>query len=280
MRYSTIGLVANPLRPEATQCASSAEKMLREKGCIVVYPHESKSDAENTVFPQPECIITFGGDGTLLIGARIAMKYQIPLLGINLGTVGFLTEEQPEHLAQTLDRLLRGDFAEEERSLLQVTNLQTCDSWTALNDAVITRGGYARLIRMETQVNGQSYGTFTADGLIAATPTGSTGYSLSAGGPIVEPQMDCMILTPVCAHSLAQRPCIVSGRSVIDICLQPDRSQTAELQIDGLNRGSLKDGDRVRIALCSERFRLIRMHPYDFFGLVRTKLNEWGSIHA
>jgi NAD+ kinase len=142
---------------------------------------------------------------------------------------------------------------------------------------VITRGGFARLIRVECRVNGEPYGVFTADGMIAATPTGSTGYSLSAGGPIVQPEMNCIVLTPVCAHSLQSCPCIVSGSSGITMRLTPERKQTAELQIDGMDRGKLEAGDEIFITGADKSVKLLRIHPYHFFSLLQDKLIEWGS---
>jgi NAD+ kinase len=163
--------------------------------------------------------------------------------------------------------------------LLDVTNAKTGEHFSALNDAVITRGGYARLIRVECTVSGEAFGTFTSDGMIAATPTGSTGYSLSAGGPIVEPSMRCIVLTPVCAHSLQQCPCVVSDGSEIRFRLQKERNQTAELQIDGMNRGTLEAGDEIIVTGSADTVRLIRLHPYHFYSLLHVKLREWGSNH-
>ena len=128
-------------------------------------------------------------------------------------------------------------------------------------------------------MNGEQFGVFTSDGMIAATPTGSTGYSLSAGGPIVEPGMHCITLTPVCAHSLQRCPCIVSARADIRFRLLPERQQTAELQIDGMNMGTLEAGDEIAVTGAEKRIRLIRLKPYHFYSLLHTKLREWGSRH-
>ena len=155
--------------------------------------------------------------------------------------------------------------------------MRTGEEYHALNDAVITRGGYARLIRVDACVDSREYGVFTADGIIVATPTGSTGYSLSAGGPIVEPGMNCMIITPVCPHSMQHCPCVVSGTADIRLLLSPEREQTAELQIDGQNMAGLSAGDEIHVTGAQKKIRLIRLHPYDFFGLTRRKLSEWGS---
>lgn len=265
------GLILNRQNGNAVLCAEKASAFFRNHGILSFDPQRE----ETTV--RPDLIVTFGGDGTLLIGARFALKYDIPLLGINLGTVGFLTEEDPAHLEEALEAIVEGRFQIETRSLLQVCNSRTGETYIALNDAVITRGGYARLIRVDASVNRKEYASFTADGIIAATPTGSTGYSLSAGGPIVEPGMNCIIITPVCPHSLQHCPCIVSENANIRFLLNPDREQTAELQIDGQNMGSLQAGDEIHVSGTEKKIRLIRLHSYDFFGLMRQKLSEWGS---
>ena len=267
----TVGLILNPKNREAVRCSELAAAFLRKNHIAAVNPQTQEPDAE------PDLIVSFGGDGTLLTGAGYAVRYDIPLIGINLGTVGFLTEEVPEKLEEALKAIIEGQYQIEARSLLRVRQLKSGKEYCALNDTVVTRGGYARLIRVDALVNGKEYGAFTADGLIVATPTGSTGYSLSAGGPIVEPGMSCMIITPVCAHSMQHCPCVVSDQSEIRLILNPDREQTAELQIDGKSRGMLTSGDEIVITGTDRKVKLIRLHSYDFFGLVRRKLVEWGS---
>ena len=272
--FRKIGLVVHPGKREATDMAGRTAAFFREHGISTVSLQQDSDGARDA-----DLILTFGGDGTLLTGARIAMEREIPLMGINLGTVGFLTEEEPEHLYESLEAILQGAYQIEERFLLKVCVSGREEAFLALNDAVITRGGFARLIRVECEVNGEGYGVFTADGMIAATPTGSTGYSLSAGGPIVQPGMDCMVLTPVCAHSLQKCPCIVSGNAEIRFRLSADRQQTAELQIDGMDRGRLKAGDEVLVTGSDRKIRLLRIHPYHFFTVLQNKLIEWGTKH-
>lgn len=262
----------NRQNPDAVLRAEQAREFFRNHHIECIDPQHDENSGI-----RPDIIVSFGGDGTLLIGARYALKYNIPLLGINLGTVGFLTEEDPDHLEEALSAILTEQYQIETRSILHIRNSQTGEVFYALNDAVITRGGYARLIKVDTSVDGKRYNTFTADGIIIATPTGSTGYSLSAGGPIVEPGMNCMIITPVCPHSMQHCPCIVSESSDIRLLLSSDREQTAELQIDGQNMGSLSSGDEIHVTGTDKKIRLIRLHSYDFFGVTRRKLTEWGS---
>ena len=265
------GLILNRQNREAVLCADQAAVFFQNHGITAFDAQEEERETK------PDIIISFGGDGTMLFAARYAIKYNIPLLGINLGTVGFLTEEVPANLNEALTSIIDGRYKTEIRSLLMVRNEAAERYFLALNDVVITRGGYARLIKVDATVNRKEYGTFTADGIIVATPTGSTGYSLSAGGPIVEPDMNCMIITPVCAHSMQHCPCVVSETSEIRLLLTHDREQTAELQIDGQNMGSLKAGDEIHVTGTEKKIRLVRLHPYDFFGLTRKKLSEWGN---
>ena len=271
LMLKTAGLILNRQNRNAVGCAEKAAAFFSRKGIHAIYPQDQENQGE------PDLIVTFGGDGTLLTGAGFALKYTAPLLGINLGTVGFLTEEDPAHLEDALEAICRSEYQTENRSLLRVMNSGTGEEFFALNDAVITRGGYARLIRVDAFVNGREYGSFTSDGIIVATPTGSTGYSLSAGGPIIEPGMNCLVITPVCAHSMQHCPCVVSEKADIRLLLNPEREQTAELQIDGQSRGRLKAGDEIHVTGTEQMIRLIRLRSYDFFGLMRRKLTEWGT---
>lgn len=223
----------------------------------------------------PDAIVSLGGDGTILRGVQYAIRWRAPLLGVNLGRKGFLAEIEPQGLEAALRRLMAGDYTLEARPLLSVAF--GGERWLALNDVVVSRGGYARLIGVTTLVDGEMSGRYLADGVIVATPTGSTGYSLSAGGPVVSPRVDCMIVTPICAHSLQHRPCVVAGTSVIRLELDNDEEQTASLQVDGQSRAELTAGMALEIRQAGERVSFIRMQPEQFFGLVRGKLTEWSQ---
>ena len=223
----------------------------------------------------PDALVSLGGDGTILRGVQYAVQWDVPLLGVNLGRKGFLAEIEPQGLEDALKRLIAGEYTLEERPLLSVSF--GGGRWHALNDVVVSRGGYARLIGVTTLVDGEMAGRYLADGVIVATPTGSTGYSLSAGGPVVSPRVDCMVVTPVCAHSLQHRPCVVGGSSVIRLELDSDEEQTASLQVDGQSRAELTAGMSVEISRSEEKVRFVRVQPEQFFGLVRGKLAEWSQ---
>ena len=269
----TVAVMVRPDREEAAACAEEARRLLEERGVRVFFPQreEMPDPGERTV------ILTLGGDGTLLRGAGLAIRHRLPLLGINLGTVGFLTEGERDQMPYLLDRLLRGEYAEEERSLLAVRVNGEEEPMFAFNDAVITRGGFARMIRVETYVNDEYLGTCTADGVIASTPTGSTGYALSAGGPVTDPSMRCIIMTPVCPHSLQHAAYVLSDRAVLRFHLRKDRNHSAELQIDGQSCRPLQAGDTVCVTGAEQSLRLIRFQPSRFFTLTRKKLSEWSS---
>ena len=271
-----IGLVVNCSRKNALECAALATVYLKDMGASVTAEEDAAGFLRVPPFEgaeTPEAVLSLGGDGTLLRGAQKALAWNVPLMGVNLGHVGFLTEAEPERLQDILDCLLRGDYVLEERALLEV-RLQEA-RWLALNDVVVSRGGYARLITLDALVDGETAGRYVADGVIVATPTGSTGYSLSAGGPIVSPHVDCMVITPICAHSLQHRPFVVPGNAFVRLAMCGDAEQHASLQVDGQSRADLLPGARVEIRRAEQSIRLIRTRPAPFFQLVRDKLTEW-----
>ena len=273
-----IGLMVHGSRRDAVACAAKATRFLQRAG-IKVQAEEDAAACLAGVTPfsqateKPDAILSLGGDGTLLRGAQAAVKWNVPLLGVNLGRVGFLAEAEPENIEDVLQKLLEGDYTLEERGLLSVET--NTERWLALNDVVVSRGGYARLITLDALVDGERAGRYVADGLVVTTPTGSTGYSLSAGGPIVSPHVDCMVITPICAHSLQHRPCVVPGGAFVRLVMCGDAEQHASLQVDGQSRADLKAGDWVNIHKAEERIRLVRTRPRQFFQLVSDKLAEW-----
>ena len=269
----TLETVINSASFEARDYAERFEAEIRSKGVYII--SENAGDSISTKPGTPDVIVAFGGDGTILRAAHLAIESDVPVIGINFGHLGFLAETAPEDPSELAEMILNGQGETETRMILEavVNNSGPC---YAINDVVVSRGGYARLISLNVSVNSEFAGHMQADGLVVATPTGSTGYSVSAGGPVVSPDVDCVTITPVCPHSLQQRPQVVSGGSAIRIRLGNDPLQAAVVQLDGKNVAVLKENGIVTVKKSQKRLQLIRLHHTNYFTLVRTKLCEWG----
>ena len=224
-------------------------------------------------FPM-DAIVAVGGDGTLLRATQTAIAHHVPVLGVNVGHIGFLVETELEHLTEACHRLRADDFSIDARMMLDVV-LPDGRVKTALNDVVISRGGYARLIAIKATVGPEVIGRYVADGLIVSTPSGSTGYSLSAGGPIVCPEVECVLLSPICPHSLQHRPVVANAGQTITITLDCTPEQTAQLDVDGQMAGNLRGGEHVTIRRSETVMKLIRFGEHSFFHRIRAKLTEW-----
>ncbi len=225
--------------------------------------------------------IVLGGDGTLLKTARALGKRKVICYGINFGTLGFLAESLPDKAKDGIERILKGNFVEDKRFLLRVTvyrNGKKIRTDLALNDAVINQGAKARLIQLKIESNQRLVNRFKADGLIIATPTGSTGHSLSAGGPIVHPKIDAFVLTPICPLSLSNRPITLPNDRQLNITVETIREyhERVALTLDGQNSFSLEFGDEVKIRKSSRYFYLARMTGENYYKGLRAKLN-WGE---
>ncbi len=227
-----------------------------------------------------EALVTLGGDGTLLRGARLLKGAAVPVLGVNLGRVGFLTAANKDEGEVALERLASGDFVTEERLTLQATIVaargESSPLPICLNDVTIHKGGVARLIQLNVQINGQDVGNYSADGLIIATPTGSTAYSLSAGGPIIVPDVQALVITPVAAHTLAVRPLVIPSDAHISI--RPIRPWSADLMVsvDGQQAMMLGPDDTVELRKGEHAVLLVRFQT-DYFARMRASL-RWGDL--
>ncbi len=277
-----VGLVIHARREDAAVYAHRAVEELRTLGAEVWAETEAAELLRVSGLDVPDfscgsermdVVLSLGGDGTLLRGAQYALRWNAALLGINLGRLGFLAETERNDMEEALRRLVAGSYTLESRPVLTVHAGENV--WHAVNDVVVCRGRYTRLIVVDASVDGVSAGRYVADGVIVATPTGSTGYSLSAGGPIVSPNVDCLVLTPICAHSLQHRPTVVQGGANIRLALVNTEDQSAALQIDGQARAELKAGQAVDICRDKRCIQLIRMREGHFYQLVRDKLSEW-----
>lgn len=228
-----------------------------------------------------DLLVTLGGDGTLLRGARLVAPFHTPVLGVNLGHLGFLTSIAPDELDRALDRVLAGEYVLDTRFTLEVRVLDSspdeAPGYVALNDAVLHKGGIARVVRLAVFVGEdeeEEVGTYSADGILVATPTGSTAYSLSAGGPIVVPTVDAILATPICPHTLAVRPLVVPATTTITVeVLSP--SEEIILTVDGQEGGALAPGDRVVVRRGEATVPLVRFPDQSFFSTLRRKLH-WG----
>lgn len=233
------------------------------------------SDASQTpVGPDgAEGVLCIGGDGTLLRACQTAASSGLPLLGVNVGHLGFLAEVELDQLDEACRRLAADEYAVERRMMLRAR--YRGHEHLALNDVVLSRGGYARLVTVDALVGDDLIGRYTADGVIVASPTGSTGYSLSAGGPIISPELECLLLAPICAHSLQHRPVVVSAQREIALQLQGDETRRVQLSIDGQTVSQLAPDERVIVSRSERTVGFVRFAPQNFFHLISRKLSEW-----
>jgi NAD+ kinase len=227
-----------------------------------------------------DVLLTLGGDGTLLRGARLLQSHDVPILGVNLGRLGFLTCCPAEQLSHSLMRFARGDYTIEARMALRATvagkDRGEHDTWTALNDVVVHKGGFARVVPFRVLVNDETIGLYSADGVVISTPTGSTAYSLSAGGPVVVPTLEALMVTPVSPHTLAVRPVVCSGDSRITVRAEDDIEELM-ITVDGQVGGKFGRGDILNVSRSPHAIKIVRFPGTTFFATLRQKLG-WGGI--
>ena len=231
--------------------------------------------------PQLECLVTLGGDGTLLRGARSLNGARTPILGVNLGRVGFLTTASAQTLDWALDVLVRRAYATESRLALAPFILdkqgKSRPEPVVLNDAVVHKGGVARVIRLRVSVDGDEVGQYSADGIVVATPTGSTAYALSAGGPIVVPGVDAIVVAAICPHTLAVRPLVVPSQASVTVEPIPPWTEEVLVSFDGQVGTTMQAGERLVIKRAEQPVLLVRLGPEGFFARMRKKL-QWGDL--
>ena len=231
--------------------------------------------------PQLECLVTLGGDGTLLRGARSLNGARTPILGVNLGRVGFLTTATAQTLDWALDVLVRRAYATESRLALAPFILdkqgKSRPEPVVLNDAVVHKGGVARVIRLRVSVDGDEVGQYSADGIVVATPTGSTAYALSAGGPIVVPGVDAIVVAAICPHTLAVRPLVVPSQASVTVEPIPPWTEDVLVSFDGQVGTTMHAGERLVVKRSEQPVLLVRLGPEGFFARMRKKL-QWGDL--
>jgi NAD+ kinase len=279
------GIITKRNKPEALSLArdivgwlsARGVKVLVEKEVAEQIGHPDHIDRDG-IPSRADLLIVLGGDGTLLSVARLSGVESIPVLGINLGGLGFLTEISKEETFPVLEKIIAGDFETEQRLMLKATILRQGEiigESTVLNDIVINKGVLARIIDMETYIDGAYLTTFKADGLILATPTGSTAYSLAAGGPIVYPSLNSIIVNPICPHTITNRPLVVHDTATVKIILKT-ANQNVHITLDGQVGMPLQGGDVVEAHKAPGHIQLIRSPYKTYFELLRTKL-RWGE---
>jgi len=222
--------------------------------------------------------IVLGGDGTLLLGARVFSPNAVPIFGVNMGRLGFLTDTGPEGLFEVLDQVLAGEHTVEERLMLSAEVIRpdgtVLGPYEAFNDIVVNKGALAQVIRLETRVDGYFVSSYLADGIIISTPTGSTAYGLAVGGPIIVPTTQVFLVAPICPHMLMNRPLVVPASATMDIRLAEARGDVY-LTIDGQEGFPLHPGDRIRACRAAHQARLVKVASQDFFSILHTKMG-WG----
>ena len=267
-----LGMLVHPEKPEAARLARRLAEICREKGLALV-PVDSRNAS---ALADVDVVAVLGGDGTILRALRLMGEKMVPVLGVNLGTMGFLAECAPEALEEAVRRLAAGDYRLEERMLLRVEREGGASS-LALNDVVVSRGACQRVVQADVSVDGQAAARFSGDGLVISSPTGSTAYSLSAGGPVVVPQLDCIVLAPVCPHTFSARPMVVSGESRIEAALAPrGAGGRLMLSVDG-GDGIPLERAVIRVRRARERLPFIRFGENQFFSSLRGKLSLWSG---
>ena len=282
--FNTVAIMGRHEDPRVAEPVAALASYLTKAGLDVVVVSESPAELSGRRVPEEEIagvsdlIIAVGGDGTMLYTARLAREHGVPLLGINRGRLGFLADVTPDEMLQSLGKILDGDYSRESRLMLDA-RLEKSDgdvvTTAAMNDIVLQRRGTGRMIDFETSIAGQYVNTHSGDGLIIATPTGSTAYALSCGGPIIEPQLDAIVVVPVCPHTLSDRPVVIAADLEIEVKLLKRADTQAGVAADGHSFGALTAEDRLLIGAADRRITLIHPPGYDFYEILRSKLH-WG----
>jgi NAD+ kinase len=284
--FKTIGIISRPRRSNLAEVVPPLLRWLEEHGVITVVDPETAGSLEgdglgktrHQVAEDSDLLLVLGGDGTLLAAAREAALRGVPILPVNMGSLGFLTSFTVDELYPALEATLAGESTINERVLLLVERVNRGDILTkqrVLNDCVVHKGTLARMIELELYIDEGFVCRYRADGLIVATPTGSTAYSMSAGGPIVHPMVESILITPICPHTLSDRPVVIHDTSKIELRVA-ESSESVFLTLDGQTGVPMQVGDRVRITRAAERLKLIQPPNKTYFEILRSKL-KWGE---
>ena len=285
MKSKSIGILAKPKFPEIKSTLQDVIAWLRARSIDVILDQTAamllgeQGGYQNTqLASKADVLLVLGGDGTMLNAARLAAERGIPILGVNMGGLGFLTEVRLENLFPSLERVFANDFVLDERLMLRTNILrhgETVAQGVVLNDVVIGKGTLAHMIELKIAIQGRFVTNLRGDGLIVSSPTGSTAYSLSAGGPIIDPAVQSLILTSISPHTLTHRPLIVPGNVKIDVTLT-SKDDGAMATLDGQMGVAITQGDTIMIQTSEHRTRLIRFPESNYYDVLREKL-KWGD---
>ncbi|NLO26058.1 MAG: NAD(+)/NADH kinase [Clostridiales bacterium] len=284
IKFDTIGIIPNLQKASSLDVARGLIKWLEEMGSKVLLNEITASEVDrpdlaqkpSEIYKNSDFIIVLGGDGTLLSVARQVLWHQTPILGINLGHLGFLTEFELDNMYEGLEKIKRGEYKVEERLMLEavvVKNNMITDNFRALNDIVISKGSFSRIIRLKTYINHSYLETYSADGIIISSPTGSTAYSLSAGGPILSPDVCGMVITPISPHTMSSRSIVISQEEEVRVEVVGNKNDVM-LTIDGQQGYRLNEGDIIIVRKADFTANMIKLKDKNFYDVLRTKLNE------
>ncbi len=286
IKFDTIGIIPNLQKASSLDVTEELIKWLESKSSKVLLNEITANEVNrpdlaqrpSDIYKNSDFIIVLGGDGTLLSVARQVVWHQTPILGINLGHLGFLTELELDNMYEGLEKVVKGDYRLEKRLMLEavvVKNNMITDNFAALNDIVISKGSFSRIIQLKTYINHSFIETYSADGLIISSPTGSTAYSLSAGGPILSPDVGGMVITPISPHTMNSRSIVISDMEEVKVELVGDKNDVM-LTIDGQQGYRLNAGDIVIVRKAESHTIMIKLKDKNFYDVLRTKLNERG----
>lgn len=286
MAFSKIGLIGKYGDPSVSGALLRIAELLKKRNCEVWLDDTTAKHIREHNLPiadfdelgqKCDLAITVGGDGSLLHSARSLVDYDIALLGVNLGHLGFLVDVSPENLEKQLGEVVSGDYVEEQRIMLTATIENENDAEprisNAFNDVVVHKWEVARMIEADTYIDGRLLNTMRSDGLIISTPTGSTAYALSGGGPILAPDMDAVVIVPICPHSMSYRPIVLDGSSKIEVIVRENPHSHAQVTCDGQINMGLVSGDKIRIERKQTRVRIIHPPEHNHYHVLREKLH-------
>lgn len=276
-------ILVNAQKDDAERLSREIDISLRESSWTTSFVPFGLKCGDVSSIEGATILISLGGDGTVLYAARAAAPFGVPVLPINLGTLGFIAWVKREEWRARFDEAVSGSLAVSERFMLDVTVERAgrpVAAFSALNDGVVSGSGPAKIVSLSVSVNGAALGRYRSDGLIVSTPTGSTAYSLAAGGPVLDPDMDAMVFTPICPFTLSNRPLVIPGGESLELFVEPGQRERTMLTVDGQDFFDLAEGDRVTFRRSAFRARLFRCERSGFFQVLRAKLNWSGGPDA